>query len=79
MPADVLDLNRRGIMLVLSSPSGAGKSSISRALIDEERENLFLSISVTTRVAPPQRGRGRSLFFRRCFPLCPDARWRRTA
>jgi guanylate kinase len=49
MPADASNLNRRGLMLVLSSPSGAGKSSISRTLIDEERDRLFLSISVTTR------------------------------
>jgi guanylate kinase len=53
MSADFLDLNRRGIMLVLSSPSGAGKSSISRALIDEERDNMFLSVSVTTRARRP--------------------------
>jgi guanylate kinase len=43
------NLPRRGVMLVLSSPSGAGKSSITRALVQEERERLFLSISVTTR------------------------------
>jgi len=42
-------LKRRGLMLVLSSPSGAGKSSITRALLQEERDRLFLSISVTTR------------------------------
>lgn len=42
-------VSRRGVMLVLSSPSGAGKSSITRALMQEERERLFLSISVTTR------------------------------
>jgi guanylate kinase len=36
-------------MLVLSSPSGAGKSSITRAMVQEERDRLFLSISVTTR------------------------------
>ncbi len=53
MPADASNLNRRGLMLVLSSPSGAGKSSISRALIDEERDRLFLSISVTTRARRP--------------------------
>lgn len=53
MPADSSHLNRRGLMLVLSSPSGAGKSSISRALIDEERDRLFLSISVTTRERRP--------------------------
>jgi guanylate kinase len=44
---------RRGVMLVLSSPSGAGKSSIARALIEEERERIVLSISVTTRQRRP--------------------------
>jgi guanylate kinase len=53
MPADASNLNRRGLMLVLSSPSGAGKSSISRALIDEEQGRLFLSVSVTTRLRRP--------------------------
>jgi guanylate kinase len=49
---------RRGLMLVLSSPSGAGKSSIARALIEEERERLFLSISVTTRAKRPSEIEG---------------------
>jgi guanylate kinase len=39
---------RRGLMLVLSSPSGAGKTTLSRKLLTEER-GLELSISVTTR------------------------------
>jgi guanylate kinase len=39
---------RRGLMLVLSSPSGAGKTTLSRMLLNEER-NIDLSISVTTR------------------------------
>jgi guanylate kinase len=39
---------RRGLMLVLSSPSGAGKSTIARLLL-EHSDNLSLSISVTTR------------------------------
>ncbi len=42
---------RRGLMLVMSSPSGAGKTSISRRVLELEPE-LTLSISVTTR---PQR------------------------
>ena len=45
-------VRRRGILLVLSSPSGAGKSTISRALLEQE-ENLTLSISVTTRPKRP--------------------------
>ena len=47
------DISRRGIMLVLSSPSGAGKTTLSRNLLDQENIDdpgkLELSISVTTR------------------------------
>jgi guanylate kinase len=46
-------IGRRGLMLVLSSPSGAGKTSISRRLL-ERHADLSLSISVTTR--PPRPG-----------------------
>jgi guanylate kinase len=42
------EISRRGIMLVLSSPSGAGKTTLSRNLLEQE-ENVSLSISVTTR------------------------------
>ena len=45
-------VNRRGLMLVLSSPSGAGKSSISRQLLDAD-DNLFLSVSATSRKRRP--------------------------
>jgi guanylate kinase len=44
---------RRGLMLVLSSPSGAGKTTLSRMLLKADR-NVELSISVTTR--PRRRG-----------------------
>lgn len=43
---------RRGLMLVMSSPSGAGKTSISRRVLELEPE-LVLSISVTTRPRRP--------------------------
>jgi guanylate kinase len=39
---------RRGLMLVLSSPSGAGKTTLSRKLLDRDR-SVELSVSVTTR------------------------------
>src|SRR3954463_14154273 len=45
-------IRRRGLMLVLSSPSGAGKSTIARNLLESDA-SLELSISVTTR---PRRG-----------------------
>jgi guanylate kinase len=41
-------IKRRGVMLVLSSPSGAGKSTIARNLLAED-DNLEMSVSVTTR------------------------------
>ncbi len=44
---------RRGLMLVLSSPSGAGKSTIARALLTRDPQ-LSMSVSVTTR--PPRPG-----------------------
>jgi guanylate kinase len=47
------DIARRGLMLVLSSPSGAGKTTISRKLLERE-PNLTMSVSVTTR--PRRRG-----------------------
>tara|TARA_B100000989_G_C19424486_1_gene420104 strand:- start:104 stop:736 length:633 start_codon:yes stop_codon:yes gene_type:complete len=46
------EINRRGLMLVLSSPSGAGKTSICRELLSLE-ENLKMSISATTRPRRP--------------------------
>ncbi|UHS56164.1 guanylate kinase [Agrobacterium vaccinii] len=39
---------RRGLMLVISSPSGAGKSTIARNLLEKDK-NISLSVSVTTR------------------------------
>lgn len=42
------ELARRGVMMVLASPSGAGKSSISRAIFEQD-PNIALSVSVTTR------------------------------
>ncbi|MBM3480042.1 MAG: guanylate kinase [Alphaproteobacteria bacterium] len=53
---------RRGLMLVLSSPSGAGKTSISRALLAHEG-NLSMSVSVTTRAKRPGEVAGRDYHF----------------
>lgn len=50
---DAGGIARRGLMLVLSSPSGAGKSTIARALLEHDRL-LSMSVSVTTR--PPRPG-----------------------
>jgi guanylate kinase len=53
---------RRGLMLVLSSPSGAGKTTLSRLLLDRDRA-IDLSISVTTRPPRPGEVDGRDYYF----------------
>jgi guanylate kinase len=55
-------IKRRGLMLVLSSPSGAGKTSIARRLLELEPE-LALSISVTTRPRRRSEVEGRDYHF----------------
>ena len=42
-------ISRRGLMLVLSSPSGAGKTTLTRMLVQNKELDLTLSVSVTTR------------------------------
>jgi guanylate kinase len=56
------EVARRGLMFVLSSPSGAGKTTLSRMLLRADR-NVELSVSVTTR--PKRRGEidGRDYYF----------------
>ncbi len=67
IPADVAaiarPIARRGVCLVVAAPSGAGKSTISRALLDSEAE-LSLSVSVTTRAPRPGEQEGVHYFFR---------------
>ena len=50
-------IERRGLMLVLSSPSGAGKTTISRALLARDG-GLMLSVSATTRPKRPGETEG---------------------
>ncbi|HLP68566.1 guanylate kinase [Ciceribacter thiooxidans] len=45
----VVEIARRGLMLVISSPSGAGKSSIARTLLSQPDMQISVSVSVTTR------------------------------
>ena len=57
-----LSLQRRGLMFVLSSPSGAGKTTIARRLLDEDAE-IAMSVSVTTRPMRPGEVDGRDYLF----------------
>jgi guanylate kinase len=55
-------VERRGLMFVLSSPSGAGKTTLSRMLI-AENPDLKMSVSVTTRPIRPGEVDGRDYHF----------------
>ncbi len=57
-----LNIKRRGLMLVLSSPSGAGKTTITRALLQRDK-NLSMSVSATTREPRPGEVDGQDYFF----------------
>ena len=58
----MVDRRRKGLMLVLSSPSGAGKSSLARELVEADPE-MALSVSMTTRYPRQGEVNGREYFF----------------
>ena len=55
-------MSEKGVLVILSSPSGAGKTSIARALIEENKSFLF-SVSATTRKSRPGEVNGREYHF----------------
>jgi guanylate kinase len=57
-----MQVKRRGLLLVMSSPSGAGKTTLSRRLLDAD-SGITMSVSVTTRKARPGEVDGRDYFF----------------
>jgi|TARA_B100001250_G_C19814384_1_gene797476 guanylate kinase len=57
-----MEVNRKGLMFVLSSPSGAGKTSLSKKILELDDE-ISLSISFTTRPARPGENDGEDYFF----------------
>jgi guanylate kinase len=57
-----MEFQRRGVMLVIASPSGAGKSSISRSLFQQD-PNIRLSVSVTTRARRSDEVEGTHYYF----------------
>ncbi|MCY1230260.1 Guanylate kinase [compost metagenome] len=58
-----IKIARRGLMLVISSPSGAGKSTIARNLLEADPE-MSISVSVTTRQRRPSEIDGRHYHFK---------------
>ena len=62
-PVESAAIRRRGLMLVLSSPSGAGKSTIARNLLEDPEVDIELSVSVTTRESRPSEIDGKHYHF----------------
>jgi guanylate kinase len=62
MASSPIRIARRGLMLVLSSPSGAGKSTIARNLLEAD-SSLEISVSVTTRQRRPSEIAGKHYHF----------------
>ncbi|HEX4534741.1 MAG TPA: guanylate kinase [Rhizomicrobium sp.] len=56
------DIRRRGLMLVLSSPSGAGKTTLSRKLLEGDSD-IVLSVSATTRAKRPNEVESKDYYF----------------
>lgn len=54
--------SRRGLMLVISSPSGAGKTTLTRRLLEEDNE-IVMSVSATTREPRPGEEHGKDYYF----------------
>jgi guanylate kinase len=58
----VANVGRRGLMLALSSPSGAGKTTLSRMLLESD-PMITMSVSATTRQPRPGEVHGRDYYF----------------
>jgi len=56
------NIEHRGVLFVLSSPSGAGKSTIARMLLEKDKD-IAMSVSVTTRPMRPGEVEGRDYHF----------------
>jgi guanylate kinase len=57
------ETTRRGLLLLVSSPAGAGKTSLTRTLV-ADHESLMLSISATTRAPRPGEQEAREYYFK---------------
>jgi len=58
-----MKLNQRGLLIVISGPSGVGKGTVRRALFDLKNHNLVYSVSMTTRPPRPGEVDGKDYYF----------------
>ena len=58
-----MKLDKKGLLVVISGPSGVGKSSVRKALFNMRNHNLAYSISMTTRAKRPQEVEGQDYYF----------------
>lgn len=58
-----MKLNQRGLLVVISGPSGVGKGTVRRALFEMKNHNLVYSVSMTTRQPRPGEVDGKDYYF----------------
>ena len=58
-----MKLNERGLLVVISGPSGVGKGTVRKALFEMKNHNLSYSISMTTRKIRPGEVNGKDYYF----------------
>lgn len=58
-----MKLNERGLLIVVSGPSGVGKGTVRKALFDMPKNNLVYSVSMTTRQQRPGEVDGKDYYF----------------
>ena len=57
-----MNINKNGTLFIIAAPSGAGKTSLIQALLEQEH-NLSVSVSHTTRSARPDEKNGEAYHF----------------
>ena len=58
-----MKLNDKGLLIVLSGPSGVGKGTVRKALFEMPEQNFVYSVSMTTRKKRPGEVEGKDYYF----------------
>ena len=54
---------RKGLLIIFAGPSGVGKGTILKELVNDKELNLVYSVSMTTRKPRPGEGNGKDYYF----------------